>query len=304
MGHLSRVATLTFLVATAVACATEPVLVLDEGTTAGGAPSSSAETGSGGDDDDGSSSSSNDGGSAPSGPTTTGGDGGSSGDGGSAPSGGTGGEEPTNGTFTADVGDADLELRDSATVTVTLVADGDVGQVELVVEGLPEDVGASFANDTVTLLDGTQTVELELSSASSTSVGAHPFTVRAIGPAGDQTADGQVVVAPVLTVFIPMNLVDLQENPPNTTAFGDYPTMIEAPPNLSGDNPVTIRFFNQDAVPHQIHAGDQNGFNHSQADIPANGFDPMDRQVTAPGTYDYYPHDCCGQSILGQIVIQ
>lgn len=303
MGHLARVASLTILAAAAVACATEPVLVLDEGTTASGAPSSSAESGSGGGSDDDDSSSSGDGGSGPSGPTTTGGDGGSSGDGGAGPSGGTGGETPI-GTFSVDVGDASLELRAAATVTVTLVADGDVGEVELVVDGLPADVGSSFALETVTLLDGTQTVDLDLSTASNTTTGSYPFTVRAIGPAGEMTANGQVVVEPVLTVYIPMGLEGLQENPPNTTAFGDYPTMIEAPPNMSGDNPITIRFFNQDSEPHQIHAGDQNGFNHSNADIPANGYDPMDRLVTAPGTYDYYPHDCCGQSILGRIVIQ
>ncbi len=302
MGDLPRVVSLGLLAAIASACAQEPIF--DPSTAAAtGSPSSAADSGSGsGGDDD--SSSTGDGASGPSGPTTTGGDGGSRGEGGAGSSGG-GGEDVVPATFTLSVdGDAPvLELRDSATITVTIDADGDVGTVSLVVEGLPGDVTATV-DDTVDVSDGTQTALVELSSASSTVTGTFDFTVRATAAGSEETAAGQVVVEPVITIYIPQNLDGLQENPPNTTAFGAYPTTLTAPPNLSGDNPVTVRFFNQDAVPHQIHAGDQNGFDHSQADIPANGYDPMDRRVTAAGTYDYYPHDCCGQSILGRIVIE
>jgi plastocyanin len=73
---------------------------------------------------------------------------------------------------------------------------------------------------------------------------------------------------------------------------------------MSEDNPVIIRFFNDDVVSHEIHAdADLNGFGHGQGPIAPGAMDPVVRRVTAPGTYDYYPHDL-GPSILGRVVIE
>ena len=121
---------------------------------------------------------------------------------------------------------------------------------------------------------------------------------------GSKEVAAVVTVEPVLTITIPQGLNGMSDDPPNTTAFGDYPTRIRALDGMSGDNPVTILFFNADSVPHEIHADrpDQ-GFGHGNQPIPASSFDPVVRQVNTPGTYDYYPHDI-GQSILGRIVIE
>lgn len=281
------------------ACAQEPIFIPPEQTTAAGNQASSGAAGDGG--------GTSDGGSGPSGPSSSTGDGGSSGDGGSPGTGGAGGDETPPAAFSVAI-DADapsIELRDSATVTVTIDAEGDVGPVALAVEGLPDDVTATFSDEMPTIVAGSQTIDVELASASDTATGTFPFTIRAVAPSGDEEASGSLTVEPVLTVVIPMDLDTFDDDAvPDTTAFGDYPTRIRALPDMSGDNPITIHFFNADDVTHEIHAGNPDqGFGHGQGPIPPGEMDFVVREVNAPGTYDYYPHDI-GQSILGRIIIE
>ena len=76
--------------------------------------------------------------------------------------------------------------------------------------------------------------------------------------------------------------------------------------NLSASNPITVRFFNADTVSHRIH-GDKptQGFAHGATDIPPGAFDPLERQVNAVDTYDFYPHDLgTNAQIVGRLIVQ
>jgi len=236
-------------------------------------------------------------------------DGGSSSSDGGGPSGtgGDGNPEPQPASFEISVDDAapSIELRDSVDITVTVTPNGYVGSVPLDVTGLPGDVGGSLANASVTL-DGTdaETVTLTLSSQSSTVTGDYPFTIHGTVESGDKSTSATLTVEPVITIIVPANLQGYSSNPPDTTAFGDYPTLITAPANMGPEHPITVKFYNADSVPHEIHADDAaSGFPHSNALFDPNTFDPTERNVIAPGTYDYYPHDI-GPTILGEITIQ
>jgi hypothetical protein len=121
---------------------------------------------------------------------------------------------------------------------------------------------------------------------------------------GDQSGAFELDVLPVITIYIPKDLQTYSSNPPDHTAFGDYPTKIKAVPNMDANHTVTVKFFNSDTVGHEIHAdNDAEGFPHGTQNIAPNSYDPVVRNVKFPGTYNYYPHDI-GQSIEGQIVIQ
>jgi hypothetical protein len=129
-------------------------------------------------------------------------------------------------------------------------------------------------------------------------------TVVGTVPAGEKSVDAALIVEPVITIVIPENLASYSADPPSTDAFGDFPTVIKALPNMSDDNPITVHFFNADTVPHEIHADNPNeGFPHGNQGIPPGELDPVVRRVNSPGEYLFYPHDI-GMSILGQIVIE
>jgi plastocyanin len=222
---------------------------------------------------------------------------------------GQGSTQPQEATFEVSLDNETpgADLRDSVDLTVLIAPNGYVGPVALAVEGLPADVSAELGS-AMAVLDGetTEAVDLTLTTISSTQAGDLGFTVTGTVETGVKSAAGTLSVRPVITILIPQGLAGMQGQPgsPNTTAFGDYPTTIKALPGMSAQNPVTVNFFNADNVPHQIHAEyDAQGFPHGTQDIVPGQLDPLVRQVSSPGTYDYYPHDI-GPSILGRIVIE
>jgi len=220
---------------------------------------------------------------------------------------GQGGDAPQPATFSiAAADDAPvLELRDTVDVEVSVTPNGYVGPVLLHVEGLPSDVTADLSTSSVALDgDTTATFTVTLATVSSTVTGDYPFTIHGTVESGEKTGDATLTVEPILTVIIPENLQSFSADPPNQTAFGDFPTIVTALPNMSADNPITVRFFNAGTVPHEIHAdAGADGFGHGTGLIDPGTFDPVERHVTSPGQYGYYPHDI-GPSILGEIDIQ
>jgi hypothetical protein len=251
-------------------------------------------------DDDG-------GGGSGAGSTTDGGapQGGSPGDGGAGATGGEGGEAPQKASFEISVDDEspEIELRDEVELTVTVAPNGYVGTVNLTLQDVPSDVTAELSSTTMTL-DGSadETVTLTLASASDTTTGTFDFTLAAFSEDGTKQVLPSLTVLPVITVYIPMNLSSFNGM---DTAFGPFPTTIKALPNMSAANPITVRFFNQDDVGHEIHA-DQGGqgFGHGIGSIAPNSFDPLEREVNSPGEYNYYPHDLNNNTIRGRIVIE
>lgn len=200
---------------------------------------------------------------------------------------------------------AEIDLRDSTQLTVSVEPNGYEGPVDLALTGLPADVLGDLASDTVTL-DGstTETVTLTVSSASNTTTGTFPFVVSGSVDAGEKSGAATVIVHPVITIVIPPNLATFDDDGLDTTAFGDYPTVIKALPNMSAENTITVNFYNSDTVNHEIHADDQaQGFGHGQGPIPPNSMDSVVRRINSAGEYNYYPHDI-GTTIMGQIVIE
>jgi plastocyanin len=252
------------------------------------------------DGDGGSSSNGNNGGAGEGGsPTTSNGGSSSSGDGGNEPI-----PQTADFVITA-AGSADIELRDSTDVSLTIAPNGYMGVVSLSLMNVPGDVDASVSPMSVTL-DGTsdETVTVTVTSASNSESGAFAISVLGTVPEGQASGDVAVTIEPVITITIPQDLAGYASNPADTTAFGDYPTVIKAPANISEANPVTVKFFNDDTAPHEIHADqDGAGFGHGQGSIAPGSFDPVVRQVNQTGEFGYYPHDI-GTTILGMIVIE
>lgn len=224
---------------------------------------------------------------------------------GSGASGGDGGAPLQPASFELSATPVELELRNSVETEVTITPNGYVGPVTLTITSGPSDVQAELGVSSVTL-DGSTlaTVPLTLTTASSTQTGAFVVTVVGTVPAGEKSVDAELIVEPVITIIIPENLASYSADPPSTDAFGDFPTVIKALPNMSDDNPITVHFFNADTVPHEIHADNPNeGFPHGNQPIPPGEFDPVVRRVNTPGEYLFYPHDI-DASILGQINIE
>lgn len=219
---------------------------------------------------------------------------------------GVGGQVPTASfELSVDDGAPEIELRDSVELTVSISPNGYSGSVALTLEGIPADV-ASELSATSVALGGTETetVTLTLTSASDTVSGAFPFTIAATAADGEEMTAPTLTVLPAITITIPLNLGGYASNPPDQTAFGDYPTRIKSIPDLSAASPIRVRFFNADITPHRIHAdAPDDGFAHGDVDIPPNAFDPLVREVSIAGQYDYYPHDI-GQTIVGRIIIE
>lgn len=280
-----------------VACSDQPTTILDgdddDDNDGAGASSDGAGPSSGGNTSDGAGNP--DGGSNNTGANTS--------DGGAPP-------QPATFAITitateTDGATAEIDLRDTTALTVSIAPNGYEGPVDLALTGLPADVVGDLASDTVTL-DGatTETVVLTVSSASNTATGTYPFVVSGTVDAGEKSGAATVIVHPVITIVIPPNLATYDDDGVDTTAFGDYPTVIKALPNMSSQNTITVNFFNSDTVTHEIHADDQaQGFGHGQGPIQPNSMDPVVRKVTSAGEYNYYPHDI-GTNIMGQIVIE
>lgn len=121
---------------------------------------------------------------------------------------------------------------------------------------------------------------------------------------GDAGGEGGANVEITITIPAGVDGVQGTAQQPNTTAFGPYPLTISAPA-VSQQNPVTVRFFNADIKAHEIHASLPNdGFGHDLTPFAPMTMDPMVREVTAPGTYDFYLHDEGGPFNVGRLVIQ
>jgi hypothetical protein len=237
---------------------------------------------------------------APGGAGSVGGSGtGASGDG------GDGGAPAQPATFELSATPVELELRSSVDTVVSIAPNGYVGPVALSIAGGPSDVQAELGASSVTLDGSTvETVPLTLTTASSTQTGAFVVTVVGTVPSGEKSVDAALIVEPVITIIIPENLASYSAEPPSTDAFGDFPTIVKALPNMSDDNPITVHFFNADTLPHEIHADNPNeGFPHGNQPIPPGAFDPVVRRVNSPGEYLFYPHDI-DASILGRIDIE
>jgi hypothetical protein len=216
------------------------------------------------------------------------------------------GPQPASYVVTLDDGAPELELRDDTQLTVSVAANGYVGDVGLVIEGLPPDVEAALATTSISLEgNDTEEVTLSVSTRSDTVTGTFPFSVIAFSEGGDVTGDASLTVLPIITIVIPENLASYASDPPDQTAFGDYPTIVRALPDMSPENTITVNFYNADSVSHEIHAdaGDF-GFGHGNQPIPPLSLDPVVRNVNAPGQYDYYPHDLGVPNIIGRVLIQ
>lgn len=218
--------------------------------------------------------------------------------------GGNGGEAPQAATYELSIGEpaSSIDLRDDVELTLTIAPNGYEGAVALTVSGLPADVGVELSMPSVTL-DGATEVEVavRLSSLSSTVTGAFAFEVTGTVDTGAKSTAGTLTIEPVITIVIPPNLASFSNS---TEAFGDYPTLITALPEMSEQNPITVRFLNTDTVAHEIHSDGENGFIHGQGPIAPMSYDMVDRHVSAPGEYNFYPHDLNDPSIAGMITIQ
>ncbi len=230
---------------------------------------------------------------------------------GAATSGGSGGSTPTLGALamSLDVTAPDLDLQDRVDLRVSIDPKGYVGQLTLSVDDLSsKGVKTTLASPTVTL-DGATLVKvgLTLETASSTPPASVPFAVTGAAGGDTKVVSGTVTVHSAITIHIPMNVDGMAGTTanPNKAAFGDYPTMITAPAGISTQTPVAVRFYNDDDVGHEIHAGQAaQGFPHGNGNIPPHSMDPIVRNVNATGTYDYYLHDENAAVNVGRIVIQ
>jgi hypothetical protein len=212
-------------------------------------------------------------------------------------------------TVSVDTPQASVDLADTVVVNVTITPNGYRGTVDLAMTSMPADVTASFATTSFSL-DGTTpaTTTLTLATSVSAATGDDALAVTATaGAAGDATTPIALTVNAALTITIPPN-VDSNGGTtadPVTNAFGPYPMTINAPANLSASNTLTVRFYNADTVPHEIHASSpEQGFAHDPGPFPAMSMDPFIRHVNAAGTYDFYLHDQGAPTTIGRLVVQ
>lgn len=224
--------------------------------------------------------------------------------------GGAGGMLPAaDYTMSIDKPDATVTLASELTVTISIDPKGYVGDVLLGVSSLDAaGLTGTFGKTSLTL-DGSTVAKttFTLASSSSTPPATVGYTITAASEAGAATTTGAVSVLSDITIVIPTNVAGLpgSAGAPYKDAFGPYPTVIIAPTDISAANPVTVRFFNDDEVEHEIHAGQGgDGFPHDTGPIAPNSMDTMVRKVTAKGTYDYYLHDQGVAQTVGRIVIQ
>jgi hypothetical protein len=200
------------------------------------------------------------------------------------------------------------DLLAQSQLSVAIAPNGFRGAVTLSASGLPADVAASFANESLTL-DGatTATTTVTLETKSSTKPGDHPFSILVTSSATQAHASSTLTVASAITIDIPQGANQLggtQSNPVRT-AFGSYPIVISAPQGISAGSPVTVRFYNADNVSHEIHASAPGaGFPHDPGSIAPQSMDRLVRKVNTTGTYDFYLHDQNAPITVGRIIIQ
>lgn len=221
---------------------------------------------------------------------------------------GTGAQPPTNAAVTLAQSSLQVALMDSATVQVSIAPNGYTGTMALAATNLPTGATASFDNATVTL-DGstTATATLTLTTLDSTPPGEGSVSVTATADGMTKSASLDLTVQAEITLHIPagVNNTGATVTNPNSTAFGPYPIKISAPANLSASNPITVNFYNDDTVSHEIHADNASqGFGHDPGPFPANSMDPYVREVNAGGTFDFYLHDQGAPITIGRLFVE
>jgi hypothetical protein len=207
-----------------------------------------------------------------------------------------------------------VELRNTVVVQVTIAPQGFTGTVNLAVSGLSTGVTGAF-NPTSVSVSGTTgaTSMLTLTTLESVLPATTPFTVTATSGSATATSAPSLVVLPQITIQIPTNVEALAgtSGTPSTNAFGNYPIVLTAPANFGTNNPIIVKFLNNDSAPHCIHASNPNqGFPH---DTDPNGvcsmlmakgqLDGTAHNVNTKGSYLFYLHDE-GDTTDGMIKIQ
>jgi hypothetical protein len=200
------------------------------------------------------------------------------------------------------------ELMASNTVQVSIAPNGYSGSATLSLASMPTGVTGTFDHTQITL-DGrtTATATLTLKTADSAPPGDTNIEVDAMAAGTTAKATIAYTVESVITVHIPMGVDNMggSVSSPVTTAYGPYPMKIAAPQGISAQNPVTVYFFNDDTVSHEIHASaDQEGFAHDPGPIPPMSMDSLVRKVNTTGSYNFYLHDQGAPITVGLIEIQ
>jgi hypothetical protein len=201
------------------------------------------------------------------------------------------------------------QLLASNTATVSVAPNGYSGMATLSVASLPTGVTGTFDNTTLSL-DGhtTATATLTLKTATSATPGPANIEVDAMAAGMTFKTTIALTVESAITVHIPQGVNNMggTTSNPVTTAFGPYPMKIAEPMGgISASNTVTVYFFNDDTVSHEIHASaDQEGFAHDPGTIAPNSMDKLVRQVNTAGSYNYYLHDQGAPITVGLITIQ
>jgi hypothetical protein len=223
----------------------------------------------------------------------------------------TGGMVPQQATFQVSLDSASpsIDLDDTLDMTVTISPKGYVGSVNMAINNLGNGgITGAFASKKITL-DGTTdvTVKLTLTTMSSTPPGDVAFSVSGTVATGARTAAATLTVKQAITIIIPKNVYGLggTQNNPYKMAFGDYPMNVIAAKDISDQHPLTVRFYNDDDIGHEIHAANQaQGFPHDPGSIAPHSMDSLVRKINAKGLYDYYLHDQNAPATIGRLAVQ
>ena len=225
-----------------------------------------------------------------------------------------GGSQTQSFSVSTDKTSYNVELRATTQVQVTITPQSFTGTVTLAVSGLSTGVSGAFNPPTVNV-SGTTTATsmLTLTTLESVVPATTPFTVTATSGANNATSAPSLVVMPQITIQIPTNVQAKAgtSGNPSTDAFGNYPIVINAPANFGTNNPIAVKFINNDSTAHCIHASNPNqGFPH---DAVTNGvcntlmnkgqMDQTAHNVNTKGSYLFYLHDE-GDTTDGMIKIQ
>ncbi|MEP7125806.1 MAG: hypothetical protein ABJE95_33050 [Byssovorax sp.] len=230
---------------------------------------------------------------------------------GAATSSSTGGVTPQQATFqvSLDTASPKIDLDDALEMTVTISPKGYVGSVSLAINNLGNGgITGDFAAKKITL-DGSADVmvKLTLTTMSSTPPGDVAFSVSGTVATGAKTTAATLTVKPAITIVIPKNVYGLggTQNNPYKMAFGDYPMNVIAAGDISDQHPLTVRFYNDDDISHEIHAANQaQGFPHDAGGIAPHSMDSLVRKINAKGLYDYYLHDQNAPATIGRLAVQ
>jgi hypothetical protein len=212
-------------------------------------------------------------------------------------------------TISFDTSAPAVDLDDAVEMMITVSPNGYVGSISLTINNLGNGgITGEFSSTKVTLDGSTDAeIKLTLTTMSSTPPGDLAFSVSAKVATGVKTANATLTVRPAITIVIPKNANGLggTQNDPYKMAFGDYPMNVIAAKDISAQKPLTVRFFNDDDVPHEVHAANQSqGFPHDPGPIAAHSMDGLVRKVNSKGLYDFYLHDQNAPKTIGRLAVQ